>query len=204
MKHSETTITLPDLRLWDRLPERVKTRLQGPHPWGHFEVAPLSRGLWTRERLTVYPPGTTAAERRLHGIFRNWPLVGSVAALFAMMALGVVLSPLLAFMVAFALYGASVWYGARATRRLREASIQLVVVRVAVDGGISCWGNVASMAAARTAFAALDDRAVHGRLTPAQYESEWATIFLTLDDCRPALAGELEEGLLRSERLPGA
>ncbi|CAN5430376.1 hypothetical protein BH10ACT4_BH10ACT4_01520 [soil metagenome] len=204
MKYAETTITLPDLRLWDRLPQRITTSLQGPHPWGHFEVAPLSRGLWTRERLTVYPPGTTAAERRLQGIFRNWPLIGSVAALFAMMALGVVLSPLPAFIVAFALYGASVGYGARTTSRLRAASIQLVVVRVAVDGGVSSCGNVASMAAARAAFAALDDRAAHGGLSPAQYESEWATIFLALDDCRPALAGELEEGILRSESLPGA
>jgi hypothetical protein len=204
VKHAETAITLPDLRLWDRLPQRIKTSLQGPHPWGHFEVAPLSRGLWTRERLTVYPPGTTAGERRLYGIFRNWPPIGSVAALIAMMALGVVMSPLPAFIVSFALYGVSVGFGARATRRLRAASIQLVVVRVAVDGGVSCWGNVASMAAARTAFAALDARAAHGGLTPAQYESEWSTIFLALDDCRPELAGELEEGILRSESLPGA
>lgn len=203
VKHPETVFTLPDLRLRDRIPERMKRKLEGPHPWGYWEVSPQGRGLWMRERLTVFPPGTTAAERRALAFFRNWPLIGSVAALFAMMGLGLVFTPFTAFLLAFTLYGVSIWGGARATRRLRTSSVQLVVARVAIDGGISTWGNVASMAAARAAFAMLDERAGVEGLTPAQYEKQWAAIFRSLDERRPALADELEAGIVRAERRQG-
>lgn len=208
MKRLESVIILPsrrlsDLKLGDRLPERLKRKLEGLHPWGYEEVSSQGRGLWVRERLTVFPPGTTAAERRAITIFRNWPVVGSIVALCAMIGLGLVLTPVAAFLLAFALYGASVGLGARATHRVRNSSVQLIVVRAIVDEGVSTWGNLGSMVAARAAFEQLDERAIREGLTPAQYEAHWARIFQSLDEGRDARADELEAGIVRAERRPG-
>lgn len=78
MKHADIVSNEPAVRLFDRLPEPIKRKLEGENAWGYFEVGPLSRGLWMRERLTVSPPGTTAAECRAVVLHRNWPVVGAV------------------------------------------------------------------------------------------------------------------------------
>lgn len=200
MKHADVVSTEPAVRLFDRLPEPIKRKLEGENAWGYFEVAPLSRGLWMRERLTVFPPGTTAAECRAVVLHRNWPVVGAVVALFAMIGFGVVLAPFGAFLVAFALYGVGILLSARATHRVRRESVRLVVITVAVSGGASSYGNVQSMSMARSAFESLDIRARDEDLTPAQYEREWASIFQALKTRGAALSAELERGIGQSSR----
>jgi type IV secretory pathway TrbD component len=190
--------------LLSRLPERIKRALEGKHPWGYFEVAPLGRTVWMRQRLTVFPPGTNAAERRALTFHRDWPLTGAIVAMFAMMGFGAVLPPFGACLLAFALYGVGMWLSARATRRLRAASRRLIVVVVGFDGGAAAYGNIESMKAARTALERLDRDDHNGLLTPTQYEAEWASVYRAIDDHRAALIEELEEGILSSERRPGS
>ena len=173
-------------------------KLEGENAWGYFDVAPLSRGLWMRERLTVFPPGTTAAERRAMVRYRNWPVLGAVVALFAMIGFGLVLPASAAFLVAFALYGVGILLSARATHRVRKESVRLVVITVAGSGGASSYGNVRSMSTARSAFESLDTRARDEDLTPVQYEREWACIFLALKTQGAALSGELRRGIGQS------
>ncbi len=176
--------------------------LDGKHPWGYFEATRLSRGAWMRERLTVFPPGTNAAERRALTFHREWPVIGAILAMFAMVLFGSVLQPFPSCVLAFALYGVGVWLTTRATRRLRAASRCLMVITIGFDGSATSFGNIRSMKAARLALERLERDHRDGLLTPVRYEAEWASIYRAIDDDRVALADELREGILSSERRP--
>jgi hypothetical protein len=41
-----------------------------------------------RDRLIVYPPGSTAADRRMARLWRGWPITGAALGLLALMLLG--------------------------------------------------------------------------------------------------------------------
>ena len=72
-------------RWWSRL-------LDGAHPWGSFDATVGRYGI-QRYRLIVYPPGSTAADRRLARLWRGWPITGAVLALLAFMLFGNVVAP---------------------------------------------------------------------------------------------------------------
>lgn len=76
----------PTLGWWSRL-------LDGPHPWGSFDATVGQYGV-RRYRLTIYPPGTTAADRRLARLWRGWPTTGAALGLLAVMLLGDAVPPL--------------------------------------------------------------------------------------------------------------
>jgi uncharacterized protein DUF6611 len=71
-------------RLWSRL-------LDGAHRWGSFDAAVGRYGI-NRYRLTIYPPGSTIADRRLARLWRGWPITGAALGLVAVMLLGDVTS----------------------------------------------------------------------------------------------------------------
>ena len=158
--------------------------------WGYFEATALGRGAWLRERLTLLPPGTSDSERRALAFFRNWPVIGAVGALLVMIPLGLTLPPVVAFAAAFGIYALVIWQGARMTRRLRSASVHLVVLTVPMSTGARSYGNVASLRACVAALADLDSRRC--ALTEPQYEAEWGAIYWDLYANRDALDREVQ------------
>jgi Family of unknown function (DUF6611) len=64
----------------------VVPALDGAQQWGSFDAV-VSRYRVRRYRLIIYPPGTSAADRRLARLWRGWPITGAVLALLAVMLL---------------------------------------------------------------------------------------------------------------------
>jgi hypothetical protein len=85
MRNTQHQTVEPGARWFSRL-------LDGDHPWGSYDVK-ISRYSVRRYRLIIYPPGTTAADRRLARLRRGWPLGGAVLVLFAIMIGDAVSSP---------------------------------------------------------------------------------------------------------------
>jgi hypothetical protein len=61
--------------------------LDGAHIWGSFDAMVGRYGL-RRYRLIVFPPGISAADRRLLRLWRGWPLGGGVLAMLTVMLVG--------------------------------------------------------------------------------------------------------------------
>src|ERR1700733_16311890 len=85
MRKTQRQTVEPGARWFSRL-------LDGDHPWGFYKVK-TSQYAVRRYRLIIYPPGATAADRRLARLQRGWPLGGAVLVLFAMMIGDAVSSP---------------------------------------------------------------------------------------------------------------
>jgi hypothetical protein len=112
--------------------------LDGAHPWGSFDATVGRYGI-RRYRLIVYPPGSTAADRRMARIWRGWPIAGAVLALLAVMLFGnVIASPdtVLGYAVAaYVVMGALLFLRAGPARvRVRSMSIILMPNRADVRG----------------------------------------------------------------------
>ncbi|QWT24452.1 hypothetical protein KPL76_03365 [Subtercola sp. PAMC28395] len=152
---------------------------EGPNRWGRVDVTPTGRTTWNRTRLTVYPPGTNAAERRALQLHRNWPVAGAVVALFVMLALSS-WPPLAAAAVAVSVYGAGLMTAQALTRRIRPQVRRLVVVTVPIGGRIESLGDIGSFTAAIDRLHALDELRRRGAITPAEHEAGWAEIYSAL------------------------
>ncbi|WP_116282112.1 DUF6611 family protein [Subtercola boreus] len=144
--------------------------LEGPHRWGSIDVSPAGRTSWNRTRLTVYPPGTTHAERRALHFSRTWPVVGAVVALFTLLALSAYTAAPAATAAAVAVYALGLLAGLRMTRTLRPRLKCLTVVTIPLGGGMETIGDVDFYQAATDRLRALDDRNDRGLVTPAEYE----------------------------------
>jgi hypothetical protein len=199
MTEVHAVVVIPRWAPLDRMLGKIAKALEGRNSWGYFETSILSRGAWMRERLVLFPPGTDASERRALTLYRRWPVVGACLALVFMMVIGVVLPPALAFTVAFSLYGVMIWRNAMTTRRLRDESLQLVVLTVATGGHVVWYGNVESMQKSRAALLKIDAGSNSGDLSASEYELEWASLFWSLEADRDRLDAELHEGILSSE-----
>ncbi|HKI39822.1 MAG TPA: DUF6611 family protein [Mycobacterium sp.] len=77
--------TPPELRYWSRV-------LDGPHQWGSFDTT-VSRYGVRRDRLVIYPPGISTADRRLARMWRGWPVFGAALGVLAVMFLGKTVAP---------------------------------------------------------------------------------------------------------------
>lgn len=61
--------------------------LDGAHAWGSFDAMVGRYGV-RRYRLVVFPPGISAADRRLLRLWRGWLAGGGLIAMLAVMVLG--------------------------------------------------------------------------------------------------------------------
>ncbi|WP_135457846.1 DUF6611 family protein [Mycobacterium sp. DL99] len=77
--------------------------LDGSRAWGCVQVRPGRFGI-TYYRLVVYPPGLSAAERRLVRLARGWPLWGMFVWLLCQLWLGGQMSPWPAFGISTAVF----------------------------------------------------------------------------------------------------
>ncbi len=157
--------------------EFLRRLTEGDKLWGTIDYSPVSRSMWRRVRLTVYPPGTTSAERRALHFSHGWPVGGALLALILMVTVGSAWPPLLAAGAVVALYAAGFWLGARLTRPVRCRIRSLAVVSVYVHGELEEYGDAALLRATIGRLEALDARRRAGDLDPVHYEAEWAAIY---------------------------
>jgi hypothetical protein len=160
---------------------RVVTRLtEGEHPWGSVDVTPGGRSGWCRTRLTVYPPGTNAGERRLLNVLHAWPVAGAVVALVTLVVLDA--APQWAsFAAAVAIYALGFVVVGLLTRRLRPRLRHLTVGIVAVAGDVRCYGDARLLQEIRRGFDRIDRLEASGRLTLVAYELRWAELYARLE-----------------------
>ncbi|MCV7443665.1 hypothetical protein H7K33_15615 [Mycobacterium paraense] len=85
-RHAESSIRQPTESAPAR-PQWWSRLLDGPHQWGSFD-ATVGRYGAQRDRLILYPPGSTAADRRMARLWRGWPTTGAALGLLAIMLLG--------------------------------------------------------------------------------------------------------------------
>ena len=150
--------------------------LEGDRVWGGLEVWPSRNGV-TRYRLTVYPPGASAVERRQQRLWRAWPLV---AVLFWLVELSVFASagplPRAVFTASAVTMAGSVAWLTRKRCRPRRIS----VVKMTGFGGVETVGPyddlVSGLERLESADAALHD----GLITIVQHEASWTEVWESL------------------------
>lgn len=166
----------------ERFAAKVLTRaFEGKYRWGYLDEAPFGRGVWIRRRLTVYPPGTNCAERRLLTFHRNWPLVGAITALFVMFCVGSATRPLVGAAVAAVLYLGLLAVLSHVTSSLRERTQTIVVVSIAISGSIEVHGNARLMDWSIGILDRLAATEAKGTISPLQYESIWSSVYRTIE-----------------------
>ena len=160
--------------------EFLRELTEGAKLWGTVDVSSAGRSMWHRDRITVYPPGTTSADRRALHFERNWPIAGAILGLLSIVMLSGVWPPVLVIAAATVLYAAGFPLGAWLTRRLRHRIRSLSVVSMYIHGELEEYGNASLLRETAAAFAALDARRRAGDIDPVRYEAEWARIYETL------------------------
>jgi hypothetical protein len=165
--------------------EVLHTAIDGSHSWGVYEsTTPLSmrRTGWGRFLLTVYPPGTNLAERRMITFSRRWPTWGGMILLLAAM-LCASFAPSAATLIPFTLvYAAGILVGFVATRRLRSRTRRLTVVVNVLPGRTEVIGNAELLNASAASLLDLDLQLRLGMLTPVEHEAGWGRVYDAIGD----------------------
>ena len=168
--------------------EFLRKLTEGDKLWGTVDYSPVSRSMWRRVRLTVYPPGTTSAERRALHFMHGWPVGGAILGLVLMVTLGSAWPPALVVVAVSVMYVAGFWFGARLTRPLRHRIRSLSVVSVYVGGDLEEYGNASLLRETISRLEELDARRRAGGLDPVQYEAGWAEIYGMIPDSRASVS----------------
>ena len=140
--------------------------------WGSFTIYPARYGV-TRYRLVVFPPGISAAERRMLRVWRAWPLWG--AALWVGLQIGgaVVGMPETALIGGTMLVIAA---GAMTFALTGEARMQVRSVWAISMAGYRHAEVDRRYAMLRVMARALDRADMdleEGRISPAEHEARW-------------------------------
>lgn len=159
--------------------ELVRRLTEGPAVWGRVSVWPRSPGLWERYQLTVYPPGTSTAERRALQFARTWPIAGAVIGSAGIIALW---SSWQFFAVAIVLpaYLGVLRTASRLTRILRSRIRALRGDELLVAGVMTEYGDLRRIRSTLALLTDLEDRHRSGHVSPVRYEAEWAAIYDSL------------------------
>lgn len=151
--------------------------LEGPHPWGGYQVNAGRSGVF-HVRLTVYPPGTNSAERRVLARARDWPIVGAAVALLAIVGLGRAVGPVLLMICAAALYVLGIVWTRSRSRQLRNTV--RTVDAVSVHDGVHdvSRGELSLIVVSIASLRALDENST--RMTAVDYEARWGEVYRSL------------------------
>ena len=167
--------------------EFLRRLAEGRDPWGTIDVAPASRGLWQRVRLTVYPPGITHAERASLHFAHTWPIAGGILCLFGLVALSSA-GPVVSLTAVLVAYAGGFVIAARLTHDLRERCRVLTVASEYVGGELREFGDVNLLRACVRRLTDLENRRRSGLVTAVAYEAEWAAVYDALPtETAPAL-----------------
>ncbi|WP_197375663.1 DUF6611 family protein [Mycolicibacterium baixiangningiae] len=156
-------------RAWHRLAD-------GDAPWGAFDIWPDRLGT-TRFRLTVYPPGISARERRLLRAWRGWPAWGGLLWAVGVIVMVARLSPGIALFVSTALF---IGTGIATFTMVGDAGRR---VRTAIASVTVGFYHPAAHREARhlqelaRRLAAADIERRDGTLTPVAYEAVWWQVY---------------------------
>jgi len=156
--------------------ERV---LEGSH-WGAIATVDAGRGT-SRSRVTVYPPGTAAGERRAMRFLRAWPVVGAVLGMFLLLALNAWPLPL-AMMTVLGMYAAGFAAALSVTKRVRDGSHHVEVVSVYAGGHTETVGDIGFYNAVTDQLRCIDTLSARGELTPVGYEARWAAVYASIPE----------------------
>ena len=160
------------------LPAQILTRaLEGEHRWGFVDLTPTERGAWEQKRLTVFPPGTTSAERRALKRHRDWPIAGAVITMFLMLVLGEWWPPAVSAALAITAYGVSLGVSAHVTQSLRSRCRRVEVTALASVDGYTTTGDIAALNSAVRELTALEAQFDRGELTPVEFEASWGRVY---------------------------
>ncbi|MGN6325902.1 DUF6611 family protein [Pseudolysinimonas sp.] len=158
-----------------RLVSRV---LDGPHPWGEFQVGVAARGAWCTYRLMVLPPGVDATGRRLMRLRLAWPAAGALLGFLVLVAGAGHVGPLRLTSCVVTGYIASTLLVLRATRRIARTTLRISAAEYRMAGDAEQLGDVRAIREAVAAFERLDRAA----LDPVAYEAGWWRIYARLAD----------------------
>lgn len=147
--------------------------LDGNRVWGSFDAMFGRYGL-RRYRLSVFPPGIAAADRRLVRAWRGWPVGGAALALLAAMCLGdVVLTPLTTLVACAAAYlgVGAVLFVMSGPARVQVRSLSVVLVEGYSDQRSEAmygkWEAVVEM------LTTADELREQGEMSPVEHEAMW-------------------------------
>lgn len=169
----------------DSVREFLRRTTEGAVPWGTVYASPASGGPWRHVRLTVYPPGTTRAERRALHFAHTWPIAGAIIWLILAVALSRVLPPAAGLTAALLVYAAGFWLAARLTRRVRPRVRTLAVASIHSFGEPRVDGDARLLRAVTARLDDLEERRRSGQLNPVQYEAEWWEIYEAIPSSTP-------------------
>ncbi|MGC4934727.1 DUF6611 family protein [Gordonia sp. DT30] len=144
----------------------------GEHRWGYVQVGYARQ--WVRDRMVLYPPGTSLEQRRWMRMWRWLPAV--VAAIFLITAFvgGYLGSALVvAFAVAIALSVALAVVVAERTRRVRHASV-MTEGWTGPDADPASLANIAMIRRISGRLRQADADLHDGRIDEVRYEVIWA------------------------------
>lgn len=147
--------------------------LDGSRRWGSFDAAVGRYGV-RRDRLVIYPPGISSADRRLARMWRGWPVSGAVLALLAVMFLGDRVAPP-AVVLGYAAIGyvtvGAVLFLRAGPGRVPVRSLSAVLVPPAVDAREACRHT--EWAVLVDALSRADRRLTVGAISRVEYEAIW-------------------------------
>ena len=159
--------------------QRLLRAAAGREPWGRLELWPSRYG-YAHYRLTVYPPGTSLAERAWLRVWGATPYVGAALALVVVCGavcvvdLGDAIAA--AVLVEFAAIGSVGWR----TRRLRPWVHTRQGATEHLGRRLVEHGDMALITASWNRLAAADGDLAAGLLTATEHELVWASVWATL------------------------
>jgi len=161
------------------LARSAERALEGSQHWGRIDVVGAGRSGSCRTRVTVYPPGTTAGERRAMRFYRAWPVAGAVLSMFLLLALNT-LPTALAVVAVVGLYAAVFGAASARTRRLRSESRHVEILTVPIGGNVETVGDVRFFNAVTDQLRCIDTLSERGQLTAVGYEVRWAEVYASM------------------------
>lgn len=162
-----------------RFAERLATGSVSSRPWGSLEVGTPVRYGWRGYRLTVNPPGTSAAERRQLWLSRNIPYLAAALAIPLVLVLQPGLPPLAVLLIIP--IGMIVVARVRGTTKtLRSRVRRLSASYVDVGGATRVIGDGALLSTSVEALREMDRARLADEISPAEYERRWAVVYDSL------------------------
>ena len=155
--------------------------LEGRYLWGDFRSGPPGRTGWLNYRLTVYPPGTNAAERRALQFWYSWPLVGALLSIVTFVVAGGNIRPEVLVPAVALGYLAGIVVGWVRTKGTRGAVRRLYVAQFPDNGRITTLGDAATLGRAVAALTELDARLSAGEASMLEYENGWWSVYDSLE-----------------------
>lgn len=166
--------------------------LEGDTPWGSFAIQPGRYGM--RYTLIVYPPGTTAGERRRIRIWRGWPFWGALLWFFSEISLSGYLDPWSALAVSTGMMlvsGATAFAIAGEPRaRVRTMAATLLPPSCGPSSKAACIRIDGLADRLREAQAQRDS----GLIAPAQFEMTWWQVYDDMSANAPTSARDSSSG----------